>query len=69
MGLVVVCDGLGLGFGVDDGEESVGVGVGAGADDGDLVGVGCGLGPLLDELCVVDGVVPVVPLLEPGLAP
>jgi hypothetical protein len=65
----VVCVGLGLGVGVDDGEVSVGVGLGAGADEDDLVDDGCGLGALLDELCVLDGVLPlVVPLLglEPG---
>jgi hypothetical protein len=61
----VVCEGVGLGVGVDDGEVSVGVGLGAGADE-DLLDVGCGPGALLDELCVVDGVLlPDVPLLGP----
>jgi hypothetical protein len=65
VGLVVVCEGLGVGFGVDDGDVSVGVGLGAGADDDDVVGRG--LGALLDELCVVDGVPLVAPLA--GLVP
>ena len=62
----MVCEGLGVGVGVDGGDVSVGVGLGAGADD-DLV-VGCGPGALLDELCVVDGVLLLgAPLL--GLVP
>jgi len=65
VGLVVVCEGDGLGFGVEGGDVSVVDGLGAGADD-DLLGVGCGPGAL-DELCVVDGVLLVVPPL--GLVP
>jgi len=65
VGLVVVCEGVGLGFGVEGGDDSVVVGLGAGADD-DLW-VGDGAGALLDELCVADGVLLVGPL--PGVVP
>lgn len=65
VGLVVVCDGVGLGFGVvGGGFKVVELGAGAGAEDDDVLG--CGLGAALVVLLVGDGF---APLPEFVLAP